>query len=177
MNRSGKFTVIQIVGDPKYNCVNVHKFINKVMLHGHKQQAAKIVYKVLEMLENYYQQKNSKNIEPSGDKENQAKKYKVTGPEILADALQNVKPKVLLRKKKIASKIFQVPLAISDTAAAKKALKWIVQGSRLRTEQTYISKLYNEFINIIDEEKGEAIKKKNNYHRIAKENEAFVHYV
>ena len=175
MNRSGKFTVIKIIGDPKYNCTNVHKFINKVMLHGRKQQAAKIVYKVLEMLEKYYKQKNVKNNENS---DSQSKQYKVTGPEILNEAVQFVKPKVLLRKKKIASKIFQVPLAISETAACKKALQWIVKGSRSRqSEKTYVLKLYNEFINIIDEEKGEAIKKKLNYHRIAKENEAFVHYV
>ena len=162
MNRSGKFPIRKVSGDPKYDCVLVHKTINKVMIHGVKQRAASIVYKALEILEAHY----SKN-ENAGN-----------GPSILAAVIEKIKPQILLRSKKIASRVYKVPIAITPEIATKKAIMWLVYGTRLRqTERGFVNKFVAEVKDILDEEKGEALKKRANYHRIAKENEAFVHYV
>ena len=162
MNRSGKFRVIKIQGDPKYNCQLVHKIINKVMIHGHKQKAAKIVYKALEILEDYYE-----GNENAGN-----------GSKILATAINKIKPKILLRPKKIASRIYRVPVSITPEIAIRKSTMWLIYGTRERkTEKTFVQKLFNEIKDIIDSDKGESLKKQANYHRVAKENEAFVHYI
>ena len=167
MNRSGNYRVINIVGEPRYNSFLLHKIINKTMLHGRKQKAANIVYKVLERLKEYCVKNNRK------DDDNVLSEM-----HIIETVINKIQPKVFLRKKDIASKTIMVPISISENSAIKRAIAWLVQGSRLRTtEKKFEDKLFAEIIEVYEEEKGESIKKRNNYHRIAKDNEAFVHYV
>ena len=166
MNRSGKFKVINITGDPKYNCHLVHKFINVVMVHGRKQKAATIVYNAFDKLEKKYM----------NEKKDETKEYK--GSDLLLEAINKVKPQVFLRQKKIASKVYQVPVAIKQDNAIKKSIMWIVQGSRSRTtERSMSDKIFSEICQIIDEGVGKAMERRAKHNAIATANEAYVHYI
>lgn len=157
MNRKKNFEIRQSPKDLKYNSPYVGKLINKVMMGGKKSLAMSIVYAVLAKLEKTLESEN--------------------GSELLGAALEVVKPTVYLRSKRIASRVYHVPIGISEDRAIKKAILWIVKGARKRKDHKFEQKLYYELLEILKDKKGESMKIKENYHRVAKDNEAFMHYV
>ncbi len=140
--------------DPIYNSVLVSKFINNLMWDGKKSVARKIFYKALEIIKR-----------KTGEDEYQ----------IFLKAIENVKPEIEVRARRVGGATYQVPTEIRPKRQISLAIKWIIQAARNRSERTMIERLANE---ILDAYKGvgNAIKIKENTHKMAEANRVFAHY-
>ena len=144
-----------IFPDPKYNNVVLSKFINIMMLDGNKSLAEKIVYKALEKASNVV-----KNKEPI---------------DIFIQALNNVKPGIEVRSRRVGGATYQVPVEVRSERAQALAIRWIVGASRKRNEKTIIDRLSSELLDA-HENKGNSVKKREDTHKMAEANRAFSHY-
>ena len=154
MNRKKNFKYIVILPDYKYNSVLVSRVINNFMKNGRKSLACHIVYRALSMI---------------------TEKYNREGHTVLAECIKKISPNVYLRSKRIASKIYRIPVTISDRLACSIAIKWLKSSLKTRKEKGQYNRLFYEMCDILND-KGESIKKRDNYHKVAKDNEAFIHY-
>ena len=143
-----------ILPDYKYSSALVSRVINKLMKQGKKSIACNIVYNALSMLEN---------------------KYDRDGSLILSECIKKISPTLYLRSKRIASKIYRIPVTISDRLACSIAIRWLKSALASRHEKGQHNRLFYELCDILND-KGESIKKRDNYYKVAKDNEAFVHY-
>lgn len=143
-----------IAPDPKYNSVLVSKFINNLMWDGKKETARKIFYKALEVIQ---------------------KKIGEDGYQIFLKAIENVKPEIEVRARRVGGATYQVPVEIRPKRQISLAIKWIIQAARSRSERTMIERLANE---LIDASKGigNAVKIRENTHKMAEANRVFAHY-
>jgi small subunit ribosomal protein S7 len=143
-----------IVPDPKYNSVLVSKFINNLMWDGKKETARKILYKSLELIQ---------------------KKTGGDGYQIFLKAIENVKPEIEVRARRVGGATYQVPVEIRPKRQISLAINWIIQAARSRSERTMIERLANE---LIDASKGigNAVKIRENTHKMAEANRVFAHY-
>ncbi|KKU80585.1 MAG: 30S ribosomal protein S7 [Candidatus Gottesmanbacteria bacterium GW2011_GWA1_47_8] len=148
---------IQVQPDPIYSSKLVAKLVNRSMYDGKKTLAAKQVYKAIEIL---------------GDK---------TGKEpleVFRDALENVKPQMEVRTRRIGGAAYQVPTPVKGDRKESLAIRWIVNAARNRSNSTFHSygqKLAAELLDALNNEGG-AIKKKLDTHRMADANKAFAHF-
>lgn len=157
MSRSKKFTRRVIAGDVKYKDKLIHKLINCLMLHGNKGVASKIVYASLEILE---------------------KKYKLQGHTIMYEIIGKLAPSVFLRRKKIASKVYNIPVPISEDMSRRIGVRWFVQAIRAldnKKDHTISQRFVTEVTSIYNAG-GAALKRREHYHKVAKDNEVFMHY-
>lgn len=156
MSRSGLFKVRIISGDVKYNDKLVQKIINCVMTSGKKAIAARIVYDALAILE---------------------EKYTIKGNALLNEIIVKISPDMFLRKKKIASKNYNIPVSVSEEMRHKIGCKWFVAAiqSDARKEKNIVDRFVNEAI-AIKGGQGVSMKRKEQYHKVAKDNEVFMHY-
>ncbi|EDP73047.1 30S ribosomal protein S7 [Hydrogenivirga sp. 128-5-R1-1] len=157
MPRKGPVKPREIMPDPVYQDVLVHKLINKVMKDGKKSKAEKIVYTAMKIL---------------------AEK---TGEEPLAalhKAIENIKPVMEVRPRRVGGSTYQVPMEVPPRRQESLALRWLVEAARSRSGKgnyTMIEKLSNELYDAYNE-RGGAVKKKEDTHRMAEANKAFAHY-
>ncbi len=144
----------RVLPDPVYNSILVTKFINGVMWEGKKSIAEKIFYSAMERV---------------GEK---------TGEEPLKafkKAVDNVKPTLEVKSRRIGGATYQVPLEVSQDRRNTLAIRWIVGNARKRNEKTMVDQLVGELLDAIGN-RGSAIKKKEEVHRMAEANRAFAHY-
>jgi small subunit ribosomal protein S7 len=154
MPRKGPVEPREIPPDPVYGDVLVAKLINKVMRDGKKSKAEKIVYTAFEVVK------------------------KKTGEDplkVFHKAVENVKPVMEVRPRRVGGATYQVPMEVNERRQIHLALKWIVESARARSERGMINKLANELIDA-SKERGGAFKKKEEVHRMAEANRAFAHY-
>ena len=144
-----------IFPDPKFNNVVLSKFINILMLDGNKSLSEKIVYKALEKAS-----ATIKNKEPL---------------DIFLQALNNVKPGIEVRSRRVGGATYQVPVEVRSERAQALAIRWIVGASRKRNEKTMIDRLSAELLDA-HENKGNSVKKREDTHKMAEANRAFSHY-
>ncbi len=144
----------QITPDLLFNSTLVAKFINLLMLNGKKTVAEYILYKALELLESKF------------------KKDKLV---LLKTIIKNVKPIIEVRSRRVGGATYQIPVEVKPIRGTTLAIKWIISAARNRENKAMFICLANEFIDIL-ENKGLAIKKKNDIHRMAEANKAFAHY-
>ena len=158
MNRSRKFNKFICKPDIVYNNIYVSKIINNVMKGGNKSLACKIVYKAIDMIK----------LETDDEK-----------IEYISKAIENVRPKCYLRSKRIASKVYRVPVSINDYRSYNIAIKWIVSSAMSNKNSKDKDASYLLFQEIDNSYKSisSAYKKKEQYHAVAKENEVYLHYV
>ena len=145
----------EISPDPIYNDVLVAKFVNKIMLDGKKSVAQSLVYKCFDQL-----------------------KEKVPGEEpltVFKKAVENCKPQLEVRSRRVGGATYQVPVDVRPTRRVTLALRWLASHSRARGEKDMATRLANE-INDAFNNRGNAIKKKEDIHRMADANRAFSHY-
>lgn len=140
--------------DFKYSSLIISELINKVMLKGLKEKAARIVYSTLDDLE---------------------KKFSTSPLSILGQALENISPKLELRTKKIGGSNCQVPFEVSPKRATTLALRWIVDAARKRKKSSFSKKLSLEITDALNKT-GEAFKKRENIQKMAISNLAFASY-
>ena len=140
--------------DPKYKSSIIPKLINSIMYDGKKTIAEKIVYDALEKIKS---------------------KTKDDPINIFNDAIKNVRPTVEVKARRVGGATYQVPLEVRSSRRQALAMRWLVSSARSRSEKTMTLKLANELIDA-SEGKGEAIKKKEDTHRMAEANRAFSHF-
>ncbi|MGV3279132.1 30S ribosomal protein S7 [Rickettsiales bacterium LUAb2] len=144
----------EVLNDPKYGDKIISKLVNYVMLDGKKSVAENIVYESLDGLSKL------------------AKKDPI---EAFHEALSNVKPTVEVRSRRIGGATYQIPVEVRAERSLALALRWLVTMARGRNEKTMVEKLGNELFDAFNN-KGNAIKKKDDIHRMAEANRAFAHY-
>ena len=154
MPRKGPAPRRELVADPVYRSLLVTQLTNKVMLHGKKSIAEKIVYDAMKMIETK------------------------TGAEPLATvkrAIDNVKPPLEVRSRRVGGATYQVPVEVKPRRASTLAIRWIVDYSRDRREKTMAECLANELMDAANG-LGAAMKKRDDMQKMAESNKAFAHY-
>ncbi len=153
-NRAPRRTVLP---DPKFGNQRLAKFINMVMLSGKKSVAEQIVYRALERI-----------ADRSGQDKEQAL-------EILGQALDNIKPSVEVKSRRVGGATYQVPIEVRATRRETLAMRWAIDAARKRSEKTMALRLAHELMDAA-ENRGSAVKKREDTHRMAEANKAFAHY-
>jgi small subunit ribosomal protein S7 len=143
-----------VMPDPVYNSEVVTKFINKVMWDGKKTLAERIVYGAIDKL-------NEKGEEK--------------GIDVFFKAIENVKPLLEVRSRRVGGATYQVPMEVRPERQQTLAIRWIVDAARNRNERTMVERLANELWDAANE-RGAAFKKREDTHRMAEANKAFAHY-
>lgn len=154
MPRRRKVAEREVLPDPKYNSVVVTKFINGLMERGKKSVAEKIFYRALENIES----KIGKN-----------------GLEVFETALNNVKPILEVKSRRVGGATYQVPVEVSEKRRQALAIRWIIGFAKARHEKTMADKLAAELIAAYNKE-GASIKKREDTHKMAEANKAFAHF-
>jgi small subunit ribosomal protein S7 len=144
----------EILPDPKFGNEDLAKFVNILMVSGKKSVAESIVYKAIDEIKN--------------------KKGK-DGLEVFVEALDKVKPPVEVKSRRVGGATYQVPVEVRPVRQAALAMRWIVDSARRRNEKSMINKLAGELMDAADN-KGAAIKKREDTLRMAEANKAFSHY-
>jgi small subunit ribosomal protein S7 len=144
-----------VMPDPIYNSEVVTKFINKVMWDGKKTLAERIVYGAIERLDN--------------------KEEGTKGIDIFYKAIENVKPLLEVRSRRVGGATYQVPMEVRPERQQTLSIRWIVDAARNRNERTMVERLANELWDAANE-RGAAFKKREDTHRMAEANKAFAHY-
>ena len=142
------------VVDPKYKSVIIPKLINSLMYDGKKTIAEKIVYDAIEKI------KSKSKDEP------------IT---VFNQAISNIKPTVEVRSRRVGGATYQVPVEVKAKRAQALALRWIMDATRKRKNKTMAEKLYAEILDA-SQNKGSAIKKREDTHKMAESNKAFAHF-
>lgn len=140
--------------DPKFGDKMVSKFMNYVMSDGKKSAAEKIVYGALERIE-------SKLRRPPVD--------------LFKEALDNVTPSIEVRSRRVGGATYQVPVEVRPDRKIALAMRWIIASARARNETTMVDRLSNEIMDAA-QNRGAAVKKREDTHRMAEANRAFAHY-
>ena len=144
----------EILPDPKFKDLVVAKFTNSLMLVGKKSTAEKIVYGAFEILE-----------KKAGD----------DPLNVFHKAIDNVKPTVEVRSRRVGGATYQVPVEVRSARRQALAIRWIVELARKRSENTMTERLSAELLDAADN-RGAAVKKREDTHRMAEANKAFSHY-
>ncbi|ADD40891.1 30S ribosomal protein S7 [Stackebrandtia nassauensis] len=154
MPRKGPAPRRQLTADPVYNSMLVTQLINKVLVRGKRQLAERIVYSALE-----------------GTRAKTETDPVVT----LKRALDNVKPTLEVRSRRVGGATYQVPVDVRPSRATTLGLRWLVDYSRARREKTMIERLMNEILDASNG-LGAAVKRREDTHKMAEANRAFAHY-
>lgn len=154
MSRKGKSNRRKIQPDSKYGDLLLSKFMNSLMYHGKKSKAEKIVYGAMDKIK----------AETGKD-----------ALEFFHEALDNIKPNVEVRPRRVGGATYQVPMEVSSFRKQSLAIRWLLNAIRSRSERSMVEKLYAELNDAVNN-RGGAIKKKEDTHRMADANRAFAHY-
>tara|TARA_B100000029_G_C17228768_1_gene834545 strand:+ start:174 stop:644 length:471 start_codon:yes stop_codon:yes gene_type:complete len=140
--------------DPKYGSLTLSKFVNFMMYDGKKASAEKIVYSAFDQIKN---------------------KTKKDPIEIFNTAISNIRPNLEVRSRRVGGATYQVPVEVKTKRSHTLALRWLLDASRKRRNKTMSEKLFNELMDA-SQNKGSAIKKREDTHKMAESNKAFAHY-
>ena len=154
MSRRSRAEIRDIPGDPKFDSPIVHKFINNLMLGGRKATAEKIFYDSMEIVE-----------ERSGQ----------SGLNVFTQALNNVKPAVEVKSRRVGGATYQVPVEVRPERRNALAVKWLIGFARQRNEKSMAERLAAELL-AASRNEGSTVKRKDDTHRMAEANKAFAHY-
>ena len=143
-----------VLPDAKYGDIVLTKFMNNLMLDGRKSAAEKIVYGALERVED---------------------KLKRAPVEVFQEALDNVKPAVEVRSRRVGGATYQVPVEVRPERREALAIRWMISAARSRNENTMIERLAGELMDAV-QSRGSAVKKREDTHKMAEANKAFSHY-
>tara|TARA_B100001741_G_scaffold299986_1_gene286868 strand:+ start:773 stop:1243 length:471 start_codon:yes stop_codon:yes gene_type:complete len=144
----------QILPDAKYGNVVLGKFMNSLMYSGKKSVAERIVYGALDIIE---------------------EKKKTDPVKFFQDALDNVRPEIEVRSRRVGGATYQVPVEVRPDRGQALAIRWLIKAARSRSENTMVQRLSGELMDA-SESRGNAIKKREDTHKMAEANKAFAHY-
>ncbi|GAB2524741.1 30S ribosomal protein S7 [Microbulbifer agarilyticus] len=144
----------EVLPDPKFGNVTLAKFMNHVMISGKKSVAESIVYGALDLV---------------------SEKLNKDPIEIFEESLENIAPMVEVKSRRVGGATYQVPVEVRPARRTALAMRWLVDFSRKRGEKSMAQRLANEMIDAA-QNKGGAVKKREDVHRMAEANKAFSHY-
>ena len=154
MSRRHRAEKREILPDAKFKDLVLAKFMNAIMLDGKKSVAETIVYGALDIVEN---------------------KAKTEPIRVFHDALENIKPSVEVRSRRVGGATYQVPVEVRPERRQALAIRWLVTASRTRNENTMRDRLAAELLDASNN-RGTAVKKREDTHKMAEANRAFSHY-
>jgi small subunit ribosomal protein S7 len=157
MSRRSQAPTRTILPDPKFNSVLLAKFMNMVMERGKKSVAERIVYGAIDRI-----------VERTGREPDQA-------IELLTLALDNVKPMVEVKSRRVGGATYQVPVEVRSTRRQTLAMRWVIDAAAARSEKSMSQRLAAELLEA-SENRGSAVRKREDTHRMADANKAFAHY-
>ena len=172
MSRRRKADKREILPDPKFADLVLSKFINCIMYSGKKSVAERIVYDALAILDKKAANENFGD-EESGDSGKQGAGSK--GLAVFHRALKKVRPQLEVRSRRVGGATYQVPVEVSSTRSLALAIRWIIDAARSRGENTMTDRLAGELLDAAND-RGNAIKKRDDTHKMAEANKAFAHY-
>ena len=143
-----------ILPDHKFKDLVLAKFMNRIMLDGKKSTSEKIVYGAFDIV---------------------SKKTDKTPIEFFHEALNNVKPSLEVRSRRVGGATYQVPVEVKSKRAQALAIRWLVESARKRKDKLMSDKIFNELYDAY-EKKGAAVKKREDVHKMAESNKAFAHF-
>ena len=141
--------------DPKYKSIIIPKLINSIMYDGKKTVAEKIVYDAIDKIKDKVKKDEPLNV--------------------FNEAINNLKPTVEVRSRRVGGATYQVPVEVKSKRSQALALRWIIDASRKRKDKKMSDKLFNEIYDAY-QNRGSAIKKKEDTHKMAESNKAFAHF-
>lgn len=144
----------EIIPDAKFHDVVLTKFMNSIMYDGKKSAAEAIVYGAFDIIES---------------------KAKVEPLEVFKQALENVAPAIEVRSRRVGGATYQVPVEVRTERRQALAIRWLIQAARNRNDRTMVDRLSAELLDASNN-RGNAVKKREDTHRMAEANRAFSHY-
>ena len=175
MSRRHRAEKREILPDPKFGDLVLSKFMNNIMLDGRKAIAERIVYGALEQLDQKASNENFADEEGETEGGTGAIAIKSKGLAVFHKALKNVKPKLEVRSRRVGGATYQVPVEVRHDRAVALAMRWIIEAARKRGENTMTDRVANELLDAAND-RGTAIKKRDDTHKMAEANKAFAHY-
>ena len=154
MSRRHRAEKREVLPDPKFGDVVLSKFMNNIMLAGKKSVAEQIVYGALERAE---------------------RRAKADPLTLFHDALNNVRPQLEVRSRRVGGATYQVPVEVRHERRQALAIRWLIQAARARNDKTMVERLSAELMDAANN-RGNAVKKREDTHRMAEANRAFSHY-
>lgn len=154
MSRRHRAEKRQVLPDAKFGSIVVTKFMNNIMDHGKKAVAEGIVYGAFDIIE---------------------KKSKQNALEVFNEALENVKPLLEVRSRRVGGATYQVPVEVRTDRRQALAIRWLAGAASKRSENTMVERLANELLDAFAN-RGSAVKKREDTHKMAEANKAFSHY-
>jgi small subunit ribosomal protein S7 len=147
----------EILPDPRFNSLLLAKFVNMVMERGKKSVAEMIVYGAVDRI---------------AEKTGKAGEQSI---ELLSMALDNVKPTVEVKSRRVGGATYQVPVEVRSTRRQTLAMRWVIEAAQARSEKSMAQRLAAELLDA-SENRGAAVRKREDTHRMAEANKAFAHY-
>ena len=144
----------EVLPDAKYGDRVLTKFMNNLMVDGKKSVAERIVYGAFDLIE---------------------KKTRQDPVKVFREAIENVKPAIEVRSRRVGGATYQVPVEVRPDRAQALAIRWLISASRARSEKTMAGRLSGELLDASNN-RGTAVKKREDTHRMAEANRAFSHY-
>ena len=154
MPRRGRVVRRQVPPDPRYNSVPVQTLINKVMKNGKKSTAERIMYSAMDII---------------------GERTKEPPQQVVEQAIRNVMPLLEVRPRRVGGATYQIPLEVRPSRQVSLAMRWILMAARSRTGKPMAERLATELVDAYNQQ-GAAIKRREDTHRMAEANKAFVHY-
>ena len=154
MSRRHRADKREVIPDPKFHDIVVTKFMNAVMYEGKKSTAERMVYGAFDVIE---------------------QKTKSQPIEVFKQALDNVAPAIEVRSRRVGGATYQVPVEVRPVRRQALAIRWIIQAARGRNDKTMVDRLSAELMDAANN-RGNAVKKREDTHRMAEANRAFAHY-
>ena len=154
MSRRHRAEPRQVLPDPVFGDLVLTKFMNYVMYEGKKSTAEQIVYKALDLV---------------------AERAKDDPLKVWERAMGNVRPKVEVKSRRVGGSTYQVPVDVRPDRSLALGMRWLVEYARGRNEKTMVDRLANEIVDAA-QNRGNAVKKREDVHKMADANKAFAHY-
>lgn len=154
MARKGRSTRRKVTSDPKWGDLLVAKFINNLMYDGKKSKAEKVFYEAMDKIQ-----------EETGR----------DSLEVFHEAMDKIKPALEVRPRRVGGATYQVPMDVSSFRKQSLAIRWLINATRARSGNSMVEKLSAEIMDAVND-RGGAIKKREDTHRMAEANRAFAHY-
>src|SRR5210317_1772830 len=154
MSRRRRAEKREVLPDPKFGDKIISKFMSSLMLSGKKSTSEKIIYAAFDKIE---------------------KERKQDPLNVFHEALKNVMPDVEVRSRRVGGATYQVPVEVRNDRKQALAIRWLISSARARNESTMIERLSNELMDAFSK-KGNAVKKREDTHKMAEANRAFSHY-
>ncbi|MSP43647.1 MAG: 30S ribosomal protein S7 [Alphaproteobacteria bacterium] len=154
MSRRHRAEKREVLPDAKFGDIVLTKFMNSLMYEGKKSTAESITYSAFEIVE---------------------RKIGRSPVDVFRDALENIKPNVEVRSRRVGGATYQVPVEVRNERRQALAIRWLINAARARNENTMVERLSGELMDAVNN-RGAAVKKREDTHRMADANRAFSHY-